>query len=175
MMKKLFIGILFLGFVNLTYSQSFDTKETNMKLEGDQVSPVNITYLNKVSDYTIGRRVLSLQEEVANYNITTTSEFKGKTNVNHLSFLGNKGKIWATFNNRGKLISSYERYLNIVFPKPVRNSIYMKYPGWNILGNAYVVSYSHLEQGDVKKFYRVKIKKDYLIKRLKIDIQGKLL
>ncbi len=171
-MKKLLIGIYILGLTNLAYSQYLNGG-LEVELEGITVTPLNIDYLHKVKEGTISKKVLNLENMAAEYDITKSPLFNNHIPYYNINFTQPNGQILATYDGRGKLVRSFERFKNIAFPIPVRNSIYRAYPGWTVKGNTYLVSYYHNK--DLKKVYRVQLGKDGLKKKLKIDSMGNLM
>jgi hypothetical protein len=171
-MKKLFIGIFILGLTNLAYSQS-SKSVLEVELDGITVTPLNIDYFHKVKEGTISENVLNLENMAATFDITKSPLFNNHIPYYEVNFTQPYGQILATYDGHGKLVRSYERFKNIPFPVPVRNSIYRAYPGWTVKGNTYLVSYYH--DRDLKKVYRVQIGKGSLKKNLKIDSLGNLM
>lgn len=172
-MKKFLIGAMILGFAGLGHSQnSFeDLREFEMKLGNE--SPVNTNYLNKVEEGTVAPKVLNLQQIVANFNLLESSIFTGNEETYEVAFKHANSRVLTTFDREGKILCSYEWFKDVIFPTPVRNSIYREYPGWLVLSNEYLVSYTH--NMGTKKVYKVKIGKGNLQKNLKIDAEGNIL
>ena len=171
-MKKVLIGLCFLGFANLVHPQESDRGQKEIKLEGVSVSPINIDYLLHVHDNAVAERVLNLQHKVASFDLTKWPQYAGPGTY-EMTFKQPEGKILAVFGRNGKIVQSYERFKNIIFPIAVRNGIYREYPGWTIENNTYVVWYT--ENRDAKKIFKVRLSKGELKKRIKIDASGNLL
>lgn len=171
-MKKLLIGSMIIGFASLAYPQSSNWDSSEFELKNITLSPLNIDYLFEVGKGTVAQKVLNLEKKVANFDLRTSPAFDGTSKTYEFSFSQPDGMIRATFDKAGKILSSQERFKNILFPKPIRNRIYQAYPGWVIEGNTYVVTYSH--DGVIDKMYKVRIGKGNLQKRLKVDDQGNI-
>ncbi len=57
-----------------------------------------------------------------------------------VSFLSRKGYLNATFNKKGELIKTSQRFRDIVLPLKVRRDIYKDNIGWTMAGNLYKAS-----------------------------------
>ncbi len=163
-MKKLMIGLAILSLTNLVYPQN-SNGGSEVLLEGVTVSP-NMHYLSKVSNGTLSKRVLDLENMAARYDITKYPLFDNSDRNYTIVFKQSKGFILATFDKDGNIIKSYERFKDIAVPVSVRNYIGQNYPGWIHQGNSYLVTYSGKQ--DVKKIYKVEIEKGNLQKKIRI-------
>lgn len=173
-MKKLLIGIFFLGLTNLAFAQASSEERGALELEGITVMPANMGYYTNVVNGGIkAMKVVELQKTVASFDITKSSIYDDKKRLYHLEFNHKDGNILTTFNRNGRIMKSFERYKNIPFPLTVRNSIYKAYPGWFAEANTYIVSYNSGE--DSKKVLKVKLAREGRTKRIKVNTQGKIL
>ncbi|MEO9891349.1 hypothetical protein [Aurantibacter sp.] len=170
-MRKLIVSIVFLGIVNSIHSQNSSWENIEIKCENVNLSPVNENYLNKVKVGEIASRVISLQNTVAQFNPLESSLYKSKKC--YITFKREKGKIVANFDRNGKLLNSYERFENVIFPKSVQKAIYKEYPGWYMLNNIYIIDYTHNKE--VKKMYKVRIGNGLSKKNIKLDEVGNYL
>lgn len=169
-MKKFLIGSMFLGLASLGYSQSSDCGKKEIRLSGIELTPMNQTYLAKVSDGAISDKVYSLEKKASHYNIKENSLFDGKPNtVYRIGFYGDGGRILATYDHNGKILYANEKYQNTTLPLPVRNSLYRENPDWVLKETTYKVTYN----GKIaRKMYSVQIGKEGLNKNLKFDMEG---
>jgi hypothetical protein len=173
-MKNFLIGAIILCFASVALPQdSNSTLKLELKPENTLVSSMNTNYLNKLKEETVSIRVFDLHNTIAQFNLLESSLFEGTNRTYEVSFGKKKGKIYATFNGQGKILYSYGSFKDVIFPVPVRNSIYKTHPGWFVLSNTYNISYSN--EGYVKKTYKVKLGKGLLQKKLKIDAKGTIL
>lgn len=173
-MKTLLIGLLFLGSTSLTYSQTNGEIKAE-KLEDVVITPLNVSYLKNVKDKTTPEVAKQLENTAARYDITESPVFDRDFEAYEVIFSENsesKGRIVATYDNKGKIISSFERFSDVALPPAVRNSVYKAYPGWTILNDTYLVSY--YENRSVKKTYKLKIEKDKTKKTLRLDTEGNI-
>ncbi|CAM1352229.1 hypothetical protein [Tenacibaculum insulae] len=175
-MKKLAFGFLFLGLTTLMYSQG-KSEVQNIVLETVTIKPLNISYLRKVQDKDTPSLVKNLEGEAARYDITESPMFEKEFEAYEVVFKtkkknGTSGIITATYDSKGKIIKSIEKYKNILLPKTVRNVILRKYPGWTIYKDVYLVSYK--TDKTAKRIFRVQIRKEGKRKNLKLDYEGNI-
>ena len=190
-MKNLVIGLLVIGLTNLGYSQNSINEFVKSELEGNKslalnsgvtatsfnkdaaATSLNVSYLNIVKEETASVHVKFLEDKAARFDVTELPKFDGRSESFKVIFKGNKGSIKATYDRKGNILTSLERFKNIKLPVNVRNSIYKEYPGWSTFGNSYTASYN--EGMGVKKVYKVRIGKGNFKKNLKIDSDGNML
>ncbi|CAM3568550.1 hypothetical protein [Zobellia roscoffensis] len=173
-MKTFLINAMILGFVTVGYAQGTSNK-LNLEITTEKIRevPKNINYYNEVKEGTVSPRVLELQYSVANFNLFASTLFKGGGGNYHMKFRKTKGKIYVTFDSKGKIKYSMGTFKDVALPIPVRNIIYSSHPGWYVLENTYKSSYS-IERG-IEDVYKIKLGKGTLEKRLRMDAEGKLL
>jgi len=174
-MKTFLIGIIFLGLTSLGYSQvNEDTKVKEEALSAVTLSTLNLNYLNKVHNDFNPEHVKALENKAAQYNITESPLFSvGKFEAYEVIFEQSKSRIIANYDSKGKIISSFERFYNIMLPPDVRSAIHNEYPDWTVHKDVYLVSYYRFR--DVKKIYKIQIRKDKQKKNLKVDVEGKIM
>lgn len=168
-MKKLLIGTMFMGLASLGISQVSNDLLEKVKLSDVTIIPLNMEYLDKVHDGPKSERVFTMEKKASRYNIKE-SPFFNQRGLNMIHFAQNKGNILATYDDNGKIVSANERYKDLTPPPAVRNAVYKQYPGWDIYGNVYLVSYHH--KNGVKKIYKIQIRKDGQKKKLRFDFDG---
>ena len=78
------------------------------------------------------------------------------------------GVIIPTYDEKGKIINSTERYNNITLPAPIRSVIFEKYPNWTIHKDQCLVSY--VPGKDLKRTFKVQVRKDDQKKNIKIEL-----
>ena len=173
-MKKLIIGLLFLGVTNLSFSQNTNYGITEVELEGVVVTAPNYTYLNKVFDKNTPNRVRQLELEAAKYNIKDDSAYDPRFSVDYeVVFKQANGRINAKYDNDGELISCSEKFLNVKLPVSIISSnIFEDNNGWTLHKDAYLVSYK--KGRDVKKVYKVQLRKGKQKKNFTINMEGDL-
>lgn len=171
-MKNLAIGLFILGLTSLGYSQNFHDESEEVVFEDILVYSLNKKYINEVMDNVNSDHVKDLEFNAANYNITKLKEFDGRSEFFKVLFKGDNGKILATYDSKGKIVSTSERYKDIALPVNITKSILSQFPNSNFLKVVYTVDYNHLE--DIKKTYKIQIVHNDYKKTLKIHSDGNL-
>ena len=169
-MKNLLIGLCIIGLTNLSYSQELYSKVDPTEHGDRSISYVNSNYINKVQSVTISKQVKLLEELVSRFDITNNRKFDGRKASFKVRFNGRTGYIIASFNNKGEILKSTEKFKDIRLPIHVLQSISRAYPNASILSTTYTVSYN--SESGAKMNYSVKIRKGNLRKRIKIDSNG---
>ncbi|RKF04471.1 hypothetical protein C8N26_1142 [Tenacibaculum lutimaris] len=173
-MKKLVFGLFLLGLTNLAHSQNDVQK--NIILEPVTIKPLNLSYLKEVQREDTPEFTVNLQNEAARYDITEDPIFDKEFEAYEVIFKSKNdetsGLITATYDSKGKIMSSIERYKNVLLPKTVRTAINNKYPGWIIYKDVYLVTYR--DNSKSKQVFKVQIRKDGEKKNLKLDYEGNI-
>lgn len=169
-MKTLITGLLFIGLTSLGFSQNGIEQ---VDLSAVNVTPLNLSYLNKVQDRDTPERVKELENIASRYDVTESKVFNRKFEAYEVIFKETDGSIIATYDSDGKIISSLERFNDVLLPYKVRTTVFDKYPDWILHKDSYLVSY-YLDK-DVKKVYKVQLRKDGKRKNLKIDTSGNII
>jgi len=169
-MKNFVIGLFVLGITSLGLSQNVNSEVEVVNLNDVVLSKANLNYLSKVQDNTVSDHVKSLENDVARFDITESPKFDGRKESFKTIFRGTKGYIIATYDNKGNVLKTSERYQDIKLPVPVRQSLFREFPDWSVNNITYSVSY-RIDK-DAKKVYKIQIEKDNLKKTLKIDSDG---
>jgi hypothetical protein len=168
-MKKAVIGLLFLGLASLAFSQEPEGKAQEVELEGVTVTSPNFNYLNSVQDKNTPEIVKVLERKAASFDLKESPIYNRIDEAYEVFFSNSKGKIVATYDNDGQILSSFEKFGDVVLPVPVRNTIFADYPDWKVNSNAYAVSY-YRHKG-VKKTYHFQISKNDKKKNLKLTLK----
>ena len=171
-MKKIITSLLVLTSVVFTNSQEQnDLKE--VVLESVNLTSINVDYLTKVQDPSMSIHVKTLEQRVANCDITKSAKYDGRDDVFTAVFKSQKGQIKATYNKEGKVLTTSEYFKNIKLPQAIRTLVFKDYPGWVLLNDSYSVSYK--DTGDIKKTYKVQIGFGKTRKNFKIDCSDEAL
>ena len=172
-MKKLIIGLLFLGVTNLSFSQNTNSDFAEVELEGVVVTAPNYTYLNKVFDKNTPNRVRQLELEAAKYNIKDDPGYDSSFKEYEVVFRQDNGHIKAIYDKDGKIISCSEKFSNVKLPENILSSnIFEDNNGWTLHKNTYSVSYK--KGMDVKKVYKVQLRNDKQKKNFTINMEDNL-
>ena len=172
-MRTQVIGLLFLGLTSLMNAQSnSDAKNvgeevSNVELSGLVIS-ANSKYMNKAYDENSSIEVRELVQRVADFDLKETNIFDPKFDSYNVNFSTRQSEIEAIYDSKGVVQSTNERYNNILVPNSIRHAVYRDYPGWTLHKNTYSVTYS--QNGNIKKLYKIQVRKDGERKNLKIDV-----
>ncbi|TVZ59531.1 hypothetical protein NA63_2066 [Flavobacteriaceae bacterium MAR_2010_105] len=171
-MKTQLFGLLFLGLTTLAYSQSesdTDPEVENVGLRNVVIS-ANSKYLSEAFDDSTPNSVKDVEYKVATYDITESDVYDPEYEGYLVDFNGENFDIKTSYDAEGLIISSREKFEDILLPHYLRQSVYKEYPGWTAHSNSYLVSYNH--KTGAKKRYKVQLRKDGKRKNLKIDVQS---
>ncbi|WP_051254111.1 hypothetical protein [Arenibacter latericius] len=179
-MKKSILFIAFMCFIAIGFSQTEKENEKNhdehsnaFELEGVTIRPMtNLVYHNMVNNESTPEFVQNLQNEVANYNVTEDPDFDGDYDNFKVIFSQTNGRIIATYDANGKVISTIEKFKNVTPPNSVRNEIFKQYPDWIIQKDIYRVTY--FKDKGVKKTYQVQVHNGNNKKNLRIAYAGEI-
>ena len=128
---------------------------------------LNFNYLTNIKANEASFIVVQLQRLVANFDIKTSSVYDNSEAATYnVVFKNNQGEIVATYNNEGKILSTVEKYEDVVIPVNLRIAISKQFPGWAFQSNTYLISYT--ENNGISKKYKIKINKGKHKKTLKL-------
>lgn len=178
-MKNVMLGLCLLGLTSLAFAQTTpqngnDSDVEEVQLTGVTISPLNLSYLNKVQDPHTPEEVVQLENTAARYDIKRSDVFDGSFEAYEVIFEQTDGGIVATYDREGKITSSLERFKNVALPVHIREMVYKNNPGWTITKDAYIVSY-YEDLEEVQKIYKLQLKKGKQKKTLKCDSEGNML
>ncbi len=165
-MRKWVFGLLFLGFASLVYSQQPQREVGEVVLEEVTVTSPNFDYLAMVQDKNTPVTVKGLERKAASFDLLESPIYNKIDKAYEVFFSNSKGRIVATYDDQGKILSSVEKFANVVVPGPIRNTVFQVYPDWTISENTYRVTYFHNK--GVKKIYLFQISKGEKSKNLKV-------
>lgn len=169
-MKTFVIGsLLFLGLTSLGFSQDQSNIQKE-NLEEVVVTPLNLEYTKNVQDDNTPEKARLLENKAARFDITELDIFDKSFEAYEVMFRNTDGTIIATYDGKGKIIQSTERFDNVALPKHVVKSVLKDYPNWKIHKDSYLVSY--YEGKKSKRIYKIQIRNGSQKKNLKIDSQS---
>lgn len=167
-MKKLFINLIAISLTTMGFSQTNGNK--SVALEGVTVRPLNLTYLNAVTDERMPESVTALENKAARYNITEHEVYDGNFEAYEVVFEESNGSILATYDERGRIVESLERFKDITLPYELRNKVAKDYPGWTIHSDAYLVSY-YKDRG-VDREVKIQLRKNGKRKNIRLNLEA---
>ena len=165
-MRKWVFGMLFLGLASLVYAQEPDKDVRAVVLEGVTITSPNYAYLSKVQDEGTPQTVRKLERKAASFNLKESPIYNKIDTAYEVFFSNSKGRIVATYDTEGRILTSYEKFSDVVLPVSVRNTVHESYPDWVMNKNTYLVTYYHNK--GVKKIYHFQISKGEETKNLKL-------
>ena len=149
--------------------KSFITKALNFNYI---TKALNFNYLTNIKANEASFIVSRLQRLVANFDIKTSSVYDNSEAATYnVVFKNNHGEIVATYNNEGKILSTVEKYKDVVIPVNLGIIIFKQFPGWAYQSSTYLISYT--ENNGFSKKYKIKINKGNHKKTLNFDSHGK--
>jgi len=111
--------------------------------------------------------VKQLKQEVIKFNIQNSIVFDNSEDATYrVVFKNNRSKLVVKYNNHGEILSSIEKYKNIVIPVELRIAISKKYPDWAYQKNTFYITYNY--GIGFKKSYKIQIGKGNLKKTLSL-------
>ncbi|MFX0558603.1 nicotinate-nucleotide adenylyltransferase [Maribacter sp. CXY002] len=166
-MKKVIIGIVFMGLT----AQSFAQIIKPIELSEVVVYATNYKYLHSLaSDEPAPVPVAMLERKVAAFNLKESEYYEDDYGTYNINFYIPEGRILAAYDKDGKLMRTAERFKNVALSKTVRHAIKNRFPGWKITKDIYLVQY-HEDRGVTKK-YKIKLENGDQVIRVKVDEKG---
>ena len=163
-MKKIIFFLISIGFVSQMYAQ-------DIKLPEVVISAVNYKYLNTVNSEDIDPDVQRLEQEVAFYNIKDSDLYEDDYDSYMIEFYIPDGRIVAAYDAEGNILRTIEKYESVKLPKDVRDAVFSRFPNWTLDKDAYYVTYNS-SNNKAKKVYKIKLRNDKEVVRLKLDAEG---
>ncbi|MGF1555145.1 hypothetical protein [Paucihalobacter sp.] len=132
-MKTALLGLLFLGFTSLSFSQNdlamvqySNTSTKTYKTE----KPIAI-YSTIMSEAIVSERIHKLQKLVSNYDIKSQSIYTAnRPSTYQVNFREGKNKITAIYDHNGQVIESNETFKDVRLPYIISSELAKTYPGW---------------------------------------------
>ena len=167
-MKKIIIGLFIFGLTIKLYAQDPKT------IELDEVV-VNTTYkyLSSTDTEDIPIPVNELQFKAATFDIKTLDIYADEYDFYEVYFIIPQGKILATYDDKGNIIRTAEKYKDIDLPKPVLLSVLKRFPNWSITKDVYLVKFREGELA--KKKFKLTLKNGDKHIKVKLDADGNFL
>ncbi|MDO7173548.1 hypothetical protein [Mariniflexile sp. AS56] len=173
-MKTFLLGLLFLGFTNLTFSQNnmayvdVSSEIDFIKIRKAAPVAINSSYINSFAAVDISKRILSFQNVAAYYNIKSNEVYtEDKPTTYDVVFQEANNRIENVYDQSGEILSSKQSYKAIKLPYSLSSKVAEQHPGWSIKQVACSIAYLQGEPLDIH--YKVKLKKGYRTKTLKIE------
>lgn len=170
-MKTCVLGFIFLGLTSLMSAQNDLAVLTasNQSEYSNTKTIHNADYINTMSDLDVSKKILKLQNIVANYNIKTAKVYRSKSNTTYtVKFNEGDNQLRAIYDREGKLLSSQETYQNIKLPYSVSSELVKDNPGWSL--NQVYCDIQFIKDVDTQIVYRVVLKNGKKTKTVTINV-----
>lgn len=166
-LKNIQFAILFLSIFSISFAQeSFVSLDMPME-DKDEVEVLNTSYLNSMSQSMTSPEAIYLEEIAARYDAKKAITFDQRKEPFTTVFKSDKGEIEITYDQEGKVVSSYERFRNISLPSNIKKALYHRYKEWKVVANKYDVIYKN--EKVVKKTYELFLEKGDEQKRIRVN------
>lgn len=170
-MKTSLFGLLFLGLTNLMSAQN----DLALVSVSDQMSisntktVLNDSYLNTMSDFKGSKKIVKLQNMVANYNIKEADVYRKNSPTTYtVNFKEGNNELTAVYNKEGQLLNCLENYQEIRLPYEFSSELIKENPGWGI--NEVYCNIHYSVESDKAIQYTVVLKKGKKSKKIKINV-----
>ena len=164
------LQLFLFGAFALGWSSTGHTQEV---LPEVTVKAVKYKYLNAVNDKDAAQPVKLLQRQAAEYDVKTSSFYEEDYDTYFISFYIPDGQILASYDKDGKLLSTVEKYKNVMVPPAVRSAVANRYPQWSISKDVYLVNYN--EENVAKKVYKLTLESGDKRMKIKTNEKGEFL
>ncbi|GAA4941156.1 hypothetical protein GCM10023314_12650 [Algibacter agarivorans] len=162
-MKKLIFGLFIMGLTTQIYAQD--------PIQLPEVHIVhNYMYLSAAGSEDLAVPVENLQLKVSDFDVKELDVYSEEYDLYDVYFIIPEGKVLASYDKDGNLLSTAERYKNIKLPFPVSKAITKRFPNWAISKNIYLVNYH--ESGNIRKLYKVTLENGKKRIKVKVDDFG---
>ena len=165
-MKTLIFGVFLMGLTTQFYAQ--DRIKTTQLPEVYVVH--NYKYLSSIDSEDGAIPVENLQLKASDFDIKDLDVYSEENDLYDVYFIIPEGKILASYNDKGELLSTAERYKDTKLPTQVSKAIKERFPNWSVTKNVYLVSYR--ETGHLRKLYKVTLENGGKLIKIKIDDLG---
>lgn len=167
-MKKIILGLFLIGLGIQSYGQDVLFQA---KIKKEKVPAVIIEAIDyKFKDYEVVEFIAIpiefIEEDVyVNTDIETEKDY----DTYQVILKGKKGKLVATFNKEGELLSTIEHLKNIAPNAEVRKAVVKFFPGWTITKDHYKMTHF----GNKKKKERYKLNLEEGNAKMVVFMDGK--
>lgn len=169
-MKKILLGLLILGFASPVFAQITKTEQ----LSEVTVRATNYKYLTSANSEEVASvPVKLLEQKVANFDLKDSEFYQDEYDQYIISFYIPEGKILAAYDQDGKLIRTAEKFKDIALPRSVKESVALRFPGWTITKDIYLVTY--YDKTGIDKKYKLRLENGNKKIKVKVNEKGEFL
>ena len=170
-MKKLILSLLFLGFISTAQTQILldvaDLGDIPASMKIDPGTNSLVIQMKEKSAGEFNKDALTFVKNRFDSRQLVKDNKEGDFDSYVVKFKSSKGHLTANFDDKGDLVSSFQRFTNVAIPDEARLQILQKYRDCNFLKSTYAASSKGYE---IKKgHYLVKIKDGDKMRRVRIN------
>ena len=169
-MKNVILGLLLLGFISTGQSQILLKEAKVVAKPSMKIDAVQNSLVVQIPEMVAGEfekdPILFVRN---NFDAAQLAYDNRDTKCDGyaVDFKSRKGHILARFDEKGEIVSTSQKFKNVVLPAEARFQINNRYKNCRLLSNVYI---AHTKKWDMKKeFYKVKVKDGKKTRRLRID------
>ena len=133
----------------------------------------NIEYLDEVQSPNTPTAIRKYQVMASLYDVTQSHIFDGRSEPFQMVFKTDKGTIRTTYDWKGEVLTSEEKFRNVDLPNNVLRKALKDREGWQVIRTNYNVSY--VQGRDARKIYTVQITNGKKRKKISMDAKGTIL
>ena len=169
-MKDLMLVLAFLGSLGIAEGQGLDNDTAKSDNEAVQEE---LDYLRKVQSPITPKAVKEYQVMAVHYDVAKSDIFDGRDDLFLVVFRTQKGTIEASYDWRGEMVESIEKFRNLALPLEIMRTGLKDYSGWRVIGTNYYVYY--VKDRRTKIVYTIQISDGSKKKKVRLDSEGALL
>lgn len=136
-----------------------------------KIISLNYKYYKSVNDTSAAQPVRMLERMASSYDLKSADFYEEESDSYFVSFYIPQGQVLAFYDKDGKVIRTVEKYKDVALPKPVRDAVANKYPGWTVLKDVYLVNY-YSSTEEARKIYKLVLENSSKRLRVKMDNNG---
>ncbi|TXD84061.1 hypothetical protein ESY86_10850 [Subsaximicrobium wynnwilliamsii] len=159
-MKTIIMGLIVSLITTAVLAQHENVMVTSFETSNHKVyekSAANSNYINAALEKTVAKRIATLEDIVANYDIKQESIYSpNKKTTYTVDFKQNSDHIKAIYDQEGLIIKTEEAYNNVRMPYSISGKLAQNYPGWSFENVKCLITYSN---GDKRIAYHVELAK----------------
>lgn len=132
-MKTAILGLLFLGFTSLSFSQNdlALVQHSSKAFKSSKVEKASLAYSMVMNETFLSERIQKLHRVVSNYDIKSNAIYESKMPSTYsVNFTEGRNKITAIYDHNGQVIESSEIFNEVRLPYVISSELAKAYPGW---------------------------------------------
>lgn len=169
-MKHLILLLAVLIATGISRGQEVDIQSAIL---GKDVAESGSDYLRKVQTPLTPNAVTEYQVMAVHYDVVKSDLFDGRDALFLVVFRTQKGAIEASYDWRGEVVESIERFRNLALPRKILLSGMKSHSGWRVIGTNYYVYY--VKDRITRIIYTIQIADGRKKKKIFLNEEGTLL